>query len=526
VWRSLSVETARAECRAPGSPATTEELQFGAGALYNPHHDEFVITYADGATRAVRLRPDGNVLGESMVSVDPRPDKKVFEVKAAYDPDRGEYLVVWRRGQPNEIFARYLDDRARPIGDPVPVVVSPDQGSEISVVYAPRHGRYLVLWNNGRTHTVHYRMLRGGSESQPSLIGGVRAVETNAVSGVVAYGQRADRFLVAFSKDFAPEARRSEIYARFIDGAGESVGELFPLSTGARDQQRPRIGYADTQDRFLVIFEDWRAETTNAADVNGVFVDGDGTVSARLPVAATVGPPDFAWDAPGELAFNAATGRFLVAWYLAEVTYAREVDATSGALGPILTICDQGNASPTAAAARPSAENPRYLVTWRGGFRGLYAGLVDTPPNAHDGGRFDGGQFDGGQFDGGQFDGGQFDGGQSDGGQFDGGQSDGGDAFPSVEDGAAGSESPAVRATGCASGPSGSRSVPWLEAAFISLLACCRRFRWLGKCGRPRAPVARTIGVGGERYAPAHPWNRRIVSVPRPLAWTVERERR
>jgi hypothetical protein len=319
-------------------------------------------------------------------------------------------------------------------------------------------------------------MLRGGSDSQPSFIGSVRAVETSAVSGVVAYGQRADRFLVAFSKDFAPEARRSEIYARFIDGAGESVGELFPLSTGARDQQRPRIGYADTQDRFLVIFEDWRAETTNAADVNGVFVDGDGTVSARLPVAATVGPPDVAWDAPGELAFNAATGRFLVAWYLAEVTYAREVDATSGALGPIFTICDQGNASPTAAAARPSADNPRYLVTWRGGFRGLYAGLVDTPPNAHDGGRIDGGQSDGGQSDGGQSDGGQ-----SDGGQSDGGQSDGGDASPSAEDGAAGSESPAVRATGCASGPSGSRSVPWLEAAFISLLARFRRFSPAGQ---------------------------------------------
>jgi hypothetical protein len=392
-WRA-----ALGACLPPGSLASTNELQFGAGALYNPHLDEYLVSYADGAARAVRLRPDGTVIGEIALSADPRPQKKVYEVQAAYNPDRREYLAVWRHAEPNEIFARYLDDRAQPLGQPIPIVLSPDQGVEINVSYAVQRGRYLVLWTNWSTKTVRHRMIAGDSRSAQPLLGGVRVVEQGAVSGVVAYGGGSDRFLAAFAKDFAPEPRRAEVYARFIDGAGESVGALFALSTGPLDQQRPRVAYAAGHDRWLVVFEDWRAQATRSADVNGVLVDASGIVSARFPVAATAGTPDNAWDAPGEVTFNPASDRFLVAWYLAEVTYAREVDPTIGALGPVFTICDQDNAAPTAAAARTVTGDPQFLVSWRSGYRGLNAALIATPSRA-DGGAPDGGAPDGGTAD-------------------------------------------------------------------------------------------------------------------------------
>lgn len=373
---TLVAPHATSECLPPGFLLDPDGLQRNSTAVYNSAADEYLVTYVGEVGLGATLSPDGALGAERLLSTDVRPDQQVFEARSTYAPDRNEYLFVWRQGDPNQIFARYLDGQANPIGDPIGIVTGAARGTGAYAESRTGHDQYLVLWSSGAEQAVRFRTVSADSAAAP-LVGAPTDVVTGAVAGRVAYGAAADQYLVVYVRDFAPSPDRADLFGRFVSGDGSVVGPEIDIARGPTDQSSPLVAYSAVQDRFLVMYAEFKDVATNNGDVYAVFVDNDGTVSPGFPVADTAGDPDTSWDSPSALGYNPVTDTFLAAWFLVDAAYAREIHAADGALGSVIVVCDENENSVTSIAARSRAEGPQFLAVWRQRLNTVGAGIVE-----------------------------------------------------------------------------------------------------------------------------------------------------
>ena len=369
---------------APGRIINPGGLQLKMAVAYNSENDEYFLTYAgtrDGlaqpAALGARLSPSGTLLGTEVVL---SPASFVQDVSVAYNPDRNEYLVVWRNDGPADIFGRYLDGNGNPIGGFFGIATSGDPEVDPEIAYSTVSKRYMVLWQENRSNipTIVYRMIDGDSTSGTPLIGGEVTVESGALSSEVAYGSVSNRFLVVFSKEtFFGQG----VFGMFVAGDGSGVTSgLLTLDNGPNNQQTPRIAYAPSNDRWLVTFADWEQAGSNSADVNAVLVNSAGTVVKQFFIVATPragNPVSGGWDVPGDVAFNETTGTFFATWRLEPSAFGREVNPDDGSLLSPVFLSNE-DAWPIAATTRPDILDPQALVLWRSsvGENGVHVGIV------------------------------------------------------------------------------------------------------------------------------------------------------
>ncbi len=364
----------------PGRIRDPAGLQLFQRAVYNPIRDEFLLLYEDGRALVGHLSPAGVFSGETVLS----GNIGVTHVNAAFNPDDGTFLVVYRDGDPPEIYGRYLTSNGMPIGNAFFI----GAGGAPNIAFSPASGRYVVTWEQLSSGFVRYRAIDGDSTSPTPNVTPVSTVAAGLTDGV-AYGTVAGKFLAVYIRDTGGSGK-ANVYGRFISSNGLSVGPELTIAGGVENQQKPRVGYAPSTNRWMVVWENWANCGGGCPHIQGALVSGTGAVVKTFPVAATAG-----WDVPSQVGYNAATDTFVTGWRSAFSD--TNVQGRAGEFSPVdgklvrpTVLLSDRNPGVEAVAVRPDPVNPQAMYLWRFGFGGdgLHAGIINlnspepdnTPP--------------------------------------------------------------------------------------------------------------------------------------------------
>lgn len=364
----------------PGRVRDPADLQMFQRAMYNPVLDSYLLLYEDGRALVGHLSPAGVFSGETALSA----NIGVTHVNAAFNPDDGTFLVVYRDGDPQEIYGRYLTSNGMPIGNSFFI----GAGGPPNIDFSPVSKRYVVTWEQLSTGTVRYRVIDGDSTSASPNVTPVTTVSTGLSDGV-AYGSVAGKFLVVYIRDIGG-TNKANVYGRFISSNGLSLGPEFAIAGGYQNQGYPKVGYASSTNRFMVVWENWSDCGGGCPHVRGALVSNTGAVVKTFTVAATSG-----WDVPGPVAYNPVTDTFVTGWRSAfsdtnHPARAGEFSPVDGTLVRPTVLLTDLNADVQAVAVRPDSVNPQAMFLWRinNGGDGLHAGILNlrgsepdsTPP--------------------------------------------------------------------------------------------------------------------------------------------------
>jgi len=353
----------------PGKIRDPAELQLFQRATYNPVLDSYLLLYEDGRALVGHLSPSGVFSGEAAISA----NIGVTHVDAAFNPDDGTFLVVYRDGDPPEIYGRYLTSNGMPIGQSF--FIGP--GGAPNIDFSPTSGRYVVTWEQLTSGTVRYRVIDGDSTSASPNVTPVLTVATGLSDGV-AYGSVADKFLVVYIRD-AGGSNKANVYGRFISSNGLALAPEFTIAGGFENQGYPKVGYASSTNRWMVVWENWADCGGGCPHVRGALVSHTGAVVKTFTVAATPG-----WDVPGPVAYNPVTDTFVTGWRSAfsdtnHTTRAGEFSPVDGRLVRPTVLLSDLNADVQAVAVRPDPVNPQAMYLWRinNGGDGVHAGIIN-----------------------------------------------------------------------------------------------------------------------------------------------------
>ncbi len=360
----------------PGRIRNPAGLQLFQRAAYNPVLDNYLLLYAggDGGSQTAyvgHLSPDGVFSGETAIS----DAIGVTHVNAAFNPADGTFLVVFRDGSPTDIYGRYLTSDGTPIGNAFII----GSGGEPFVKFSPTTGRYVVAWEQLSSGTVRYRVVDGESTSPAPNIT-PPASFSNGLGVGLSYGSVADKFLAVYIRDVGGSFK-SNVYGRFISSDGLTVGAEFAIASGQENQQKPRVGYASSTNRWMVVFENW-ASCSGCPHIRGALVSAAGTVVKTFSVASTGG-----YDLPGPVDYNPVTDTFVTGWRTAFSD--TNVDALAGEFSPVdgklvrpTVVLADLNVGVEGLAVRPDPVDPQAMFLWRVDFGGdgVHAGIIHLPP--------------------------------------------------------------------------------------------------------------------------------------------------
>ncbi len=352
----------------PGRVRDPAGIQLFQTAVYNPEQDSYLLLYEDGRALVGHLSPGGVFSGETAIS----GNIGVTHVAAAYNPEDGTFLAVYRDGEPPEIYGRYLTGNGMPIGNSF--FIGP--GGAPHVAFSPESGRYVVTWEQLTSGFVRYRVINGNSTSGAPHVTAMSSVG-GGLSDSIAYGSGPDKFLVVYVRE-APGSK-ANVYGRFISANGQSVGPEFVVAGGTESQGVPRVAYAPTTNRFMVLWENWASCSGGCPHIRGALVASNGSVVKTFNVAVTAG-----WDQPGPLGYSSATNTFVTGWRSAYSD--TRVEARAGEFSPVdgslvrpTVLISDLNVGVEGLALRPDRTNPQAMFLTRLGFGGdgVHAGIVN-----------------------------------------------------------------------------------------------------------------------------------------------------
>jgi hypothetical protein len=240
----------------------------------------------------------------------------------AYNPDDGNYMVVWERRDASnvgQIFGSIVTDYVA--DTPFPIKTGNADHLNPDVAYSTGAGRYLVVWED-----------HGAGWTPPPDID---SASYNGVGGDGEY------------LHIAPE----------------------PASiTGA--QTNPAVAAHGTLPHWLVVWEDSRTVGTTGIRVWGQQVEydsGSSTLALFLSAVAVGAPlgdaasPDVAWGQTG-----GPGGEYLVVWsekVLADRVLAERIDSTTAILGDTILVSNhEGGAKLDPAVVFASGSNAWWTV--------------------------------------------------------------------------------------------------------------------------------------------------------------------
>jgi len=160
----------------------------------------------------------------------------------------------------------------------------------------------------------------------------------------VAYNTNANEYLVVWEDN---RNGNTDIYGQFVKSDGTLKGENFPICTVSGDQYWPHLDFDPFNNRFLIVFEDWR--NASNGDIRGIFVNYDGSFYDAPSSDATDHTFPICSNSANiytcSVAFNFVDKRYLVVWgdfrndpqsssYTGEDVFGQLVDADGTLLSP------------------------------------------------------------------------------------------------------------------------------------------------------------------------------------------------
>ncbi len=144
-----------------------------------------------------------------------------------------------------------------------------------AVAYSSRHDQYLVVWQDMRNepdvHTdpnyydIYGQIMRGNGTAKSSNFA-ITVAEGNQRLVNVASRRWSHEYLVVWEDHRGADA---DIYAQRVSNCGTLLGEEIIISNTPGDQLAPAVAYNDETDEYLIVWEDYRDQSTNGIDLYG-----------------------------------------------------------------------------------------------------------------------------------------------------------------------------------------------------------------------------------------------------------------
>jgi hypothetical protein len=193
-------------------------------------------------------------------------------------------------------------------------VPSPGDKEKPALVYDSNHNRFLLVYqyyNASNNYDIHGLFLDGTGAPDGSSFD-ISTATMDQLYPSVAFDPGTNRFLIAWNDD---RGANSDIYGQLVNADGSLYGTAaatnFAVSTASGGQNNPSSDFDPNNNRFLVVWEDFRA----GSDIYGQLVNADG--SLYNTDAATNFAVSTALSGNGtnpSVGFDPGTNRFLVAW--------------------------------------------------------------------------------------------------------------------------------------------------------------------------------------------------------------------
>jgi len=298
-----------------------------------------------------------------------------YEPALAYDPINNRYLFVYTNvdslGE-YDIHGQLINPDGTPFGLEFVISNATDIQDDPLVAYDSLNRRFLVAWtdyrNFGTTNQDVYGQLVNADGSLYNTASDVNFAIANVTNTQynpsVAFDSINQRFLVVW-EDFRIEA---DIYGQLINADGSLYGNNFVIADATQQQSSPSVAFDNVYKRFLVASTDNRKNGDN--DVYGQLINADGSLYntssdvnfAICDIEGSQGGPSVAYDS--------ANKRFLVAWTdnrnigtTGDDIYGQLINAGGSLLGANFVISNAGESQSYPSVTFDSISH-KYLVAW------------------------------------------------------------------------------------------------------------------------------------------------------------------
>ena len=261
----------------------------------------------------------------------PSPES-VSSVAVAYNPDKGQYLVVWigSEGVCRQVFGQIIDAKSGHEVGANDFLIGNGIGDASSLDVAYGDGEYLVAWNDEDVYVQRLSAegLELGVDDQ--VVNGDSLNLATSVS--VAYDPSNRQYLLVWD-DFRFDpigAKTGQIIGQLIDAdTGAEIGvDDFSIGTGSPfGNQYPAVAHNPSTHEFFVV---WKRTEFGIGSIRGQRLDS----ASASPIGASEFQinsstfPDQFWP---RVVYAPSGNQYLVIWAANFEILARRVDGATGA---------------------------------------------------------------------------------------------------------------------------------------------------------------------------------------------------
>jgi hypothetical protein len=378
--------------RISGPGATDAEIM--PAVAWNDAADQYLVVWEDSRNNATRA---DDIYGQILTEAGARVGSN-FRISGTgataddltpavvWNGTAQEYLVVWQDARNEatrgtDIYGQRVSATGSLLGSNFRVVGkgATTEDSDAAVVWNGTSNQYLIVWEDDRRVATRGQDLYGrllAADGTPD--GGdfrISGPGATALEGdpAVSWSGTANEYLVAWIDGRNLATRNRDIYGQRLSATGAAVGANFRISgpgaTTAEDY--PAVAWDDLHDQYLVVWVDWRQQSTRSLDIYGQVLTGAGdSLGGNFRVVGTGGVYEENFPA---VAWNGTTRQYLVVWHdgRAQVTrgweiYGQRVSYQGSRVGPDFQVSGPAATSSEydPAVAWSSMAN-RYLVVWQ-----------------------------------------------------------------------------------------------------------------------------------------------------------------
>ena len=206
----------------------------------------------------------------------------------------------------------------------------------------------------------------------------------------VEYCPSTDRYLIAYDTN-------GDIYGQFVNSDGTPYGTEFPISNAPQSQYFPSVAFDSVNQRYLIVWSDYRNSETTGLHIYGQLIDIDGNLLGPASDINFVISNATDYQSDASVAYDSVNQRYLVAWSdnrNSAITqgdiYGQLIDKDGNLLGPasdvnfVISNATDYQSNPSVAYDNV---NQRYLVAWHDGRNSaatgydIYGQLLDKDGN-------------------------------------------------------------------------------------------------------------------------------------------------
>jgi len=308
--------------------------------VHNSTNNTYLLTFTRTGTDVSRtstilgqlLTNSGAAAGSEFVVINPNITNSYgLNARTAYDSNHNRFFTVSDRFSTAnwDITGQLVNADITLQGSMVSITTDTAGQQGSSAAYGLANDRFLVAWSDMRNlastnYDIYGALVSAASGSLISTVSGTNFIIANAMlqqlNTTVSYDNTNQRFLVAWQ-----DARVSGIAAYDIYGAlvSASTGTLFTTVTGtnfiisnaADSQQTPAAAYDPVNHRFLVAWMDNRNTATTGDDIYGALVSATtGTLYTTATGTNFVISNAANTQGAPSVVYDSSHMRFLVVW--------------------------------------------------------------------------------------------------------------------------------------------------------------------------------------------------------------------